>query len=363
MAVVSKQSFLKAEQQLKKVIGTLPIPLFHSASVSTELYHVSIKPELLQPIRSFKMRGAANALFSTTCTSPIVTASAGNMGQALAFLCAHHKPKPIDFYCLVPPNTSSSKTSKIKALGGVIISLSQEEWWQVIVSSQPNKYLPTCVDSNFTFVHPVMSENVMIGNGSIALEVERQLRLTTHHVVVLCPFGGGGLSCGISRAFQACSNYPTYRHVIGVEIEGRAPLAEAFRYGVPTPIEDDQYLEKSWIDGIGSKCVLDGMWPEIKKNISGSIVVPPSSVAHSLKALMTTHCLVAEGAGAAAYCAATWLAKQPSLFNASQKIHIVAVISGGSIALDLLQSIIGEKNQLEFEKIQFIKNKSKTTTN
>ncbi|MEP6729232.1 MAG: pyridoxal-phosphate dependent enzyme, partial [bacterium] len=205
---------------------------------------IHLKLENLQPIGSFKLRGAANAMAvagDAAMANGVYTASAGNMAQGVAW-CARELGVPCRV--VVPQHAPKAKTDAIERLGGEVIRVSFEEWWQTLV----NKGAP---GMDGFFVHPFADEAVMAGNGTIALEIFEDL----HDIdAIIVPYGGGGLSCGIAAAVRALS--PRTK-VFAVEVETAAPLTASFAAGTPTPVTRTQ----TFIDGMGSGAVFDEMWP------------------------------------------------------------------------------------------------------
>jgi threonine dehydratase len=173
-----------------------------------------------------------------------------------------------------------------------------------------------------TFVHPVCELGVILGNGSIGLELaEDWPELDT----VVVPFGGGGLSSGIALALRASARRP---RIVACEIETAASLAAAFAAGKPTRIT----RQPSFVDGIGSNSVLDEMWPLIRELIDDVIVVTLDEARSALRELAFRNHLVAEGAGAVALAAA--------LSRRCTGRNVAAIISGGNIDAPTLCQIL-----------------------
>src|SRR5262249_24788224 len=151
-----------------------------------------LKLENLQPVSSFKIRGATNAIRAASAdelAGGVVTASAGNMAQGVAW-AAREAGVPATIIC--PDGAPQTKLDRIERLGGRVIQVPWDEWWQTIVDSRFEG-----VDG--LFVHPVQDERVMAGNGTIGLELVEDLPEVD---TVLVPYGGGGLSVGIASAVK-----------------------------------------------------------------------------------------------------------------------------------------------------------------
>jgi threonine dehydratase len=151
-----------------------------------------LKLENLQPIGSFKIRGATNAIRAASpedLAGGVVTASAGNMAQGVAWAA---REAGVPATIVVPDHAPQTKLDAIERLGGQIVKVPYEQWWQAIEESRFE-------GAEGLFVHPVQDELVMAGNGTIGLELVEDLpNLDT----VLVPFGGGGLSSGIASAVK-----------------------------------------------------------------------------------------------------------------------------------------------------------------
>ena len=181
-----------------------------------ELY---LKLENLQPIGSFKIRGAANVVALTSRAKlerGLLTASAGNMAQGVAY-CARRLGVPAT---IVAPDTApATKLRAVERLGGRVILAPFAEWWRTFETrSYPG------VDA--TFIHAFDDEDVMAGNGTIAMELLEDLPRID---AVVIPWGGGGLSCGIANVLRELA--PQVR-IYAAEIETGAPLAASLLAGI-----------------------------------------------------------------------------------------------------------------------------------
>jgi threonine dehydratase len=274
-----------------------------------------LKLETLQPVGSFKIRGARNAIGALdpdTLKKGIYTASAGNMALGLAY-CARERNIP--FTAVVPDHAPAIKLAALDRLGARIIPVSFERWWKVLL------------DRRFegvegTFIHPVSDVAVMAGNATVGTEILEDL---PHVEKVLVPFGGGGLACGISSALKALE--PGAR-VIACEIETAAPLTPSLEAGSPRTVT----YTPSFVDGAGSSGLLPEMWPLLRGLVEGSAVVTLEQTAEAIRMLVERVKVVAEGAGALSVAAAL-----------SGKVGggtICCVISGGNIDPEKLAQIL-----------------------
>lgn len=289
-----------------------PLIRLHGVSDDIDLY---LKLENLQPIGSFKLRGAGNAIGQASdevLAEGVYTASAGNMAQGVAW---HARRLGIPCTTVVPDHAPKAKTDAIEALGANIIKVPFEEWWRVIIDSEyPG--LPGL------FVHPVSDPAVIAGNGTIGLEIAEDLPDID---AVVVPYGGGGLSCGIASALASVS---PHTRVFAAEVETSAAFAAALAAGEPTTIE---YVP-SFVDGIGSSSVLPAMWPLASSLLTGSIVVSLDQVAEAIRTIARRAHVVAEGAGAASLAAA--------LTGEAGRGTVVCIISGGNIDPEKLARIL-----------------------
>ncbi len=292
-------------------------PLLRLNVDETEIY---LKLENLQPIGSFKLRGAGNAIATANpdeLAKGVYTASAGNMAQGVAW---HARRLGIPCTVVVPDHAPETKLAAITRLGGKFIKVPFDEWWQVLVTRQ-------YAGLDGFFVHPVSDPAVMAGNGTIGLEILEDLPDVG---TILVPYGGGGLSCGIATAVRALK--PDTK-ILACEVETSAAFAAALAAGVIAKID----YKASWVDGIGSGSVLAEMWPLASSLLDGSIVVSLDDVARALRTLAERNHVIAEGAGATSVAAA--LAEDVNGMELSGKI--VCVVSGGNIDLEKLSRILG----------------------
>jgi threonine dehydratase len=265
-----------------------------------------LKLECLQPIGSFKLRGAANAIRRAPAGAVgqgVVTASAGNMAQGVAWVA---RELGVPATIVVPEHAPQTKLAAIERLGGEVVKVPYERWWQAIEESRFD-------GADGYFVHPVMDELVMAGNGTIGLELVEDL---SEIDVVLVPWGGGGLTTGIASALSARS--PRTQVQVCEPATGAA-FAAAFAAGHPVPVD----YRPSFVDGAGSRSVLAPMWERARPLVSGAHAVPLDDAAAAVRLLVERAHVVAEGAGALAVAAA--------LSGRAGTGRIVCLVSGGNI--------------------------------
>jgi threonine dehydratase len=278
-----------------------------------------LKLETLQPVGSFKIRGARNAIGSLTpgaLARGVYTASAGNMALGLAW-CARERGVPCTV--VVPDSAPRAKLAKLEQLGARIVLVGYERWWQVLREHRFDH-------AEGRFIHPVADPAVMAGNGTIGLEILDEL---PNVATVLVPFGGGGLSCGIASALSGSGSSA---RVLGCEVETAAPLSAALKAGRPQPIE----RKPSFVDGIGGAGVLPEMWQLIGRLLHGAAVVTLEETRAAIRTLVGAVRVVAEGAGAVPVAAA--------LSGRVEGDVLCCVVSGGNIDADVLAEILSGKS-------------------
>jgi threonine dehydratase len=276
---------------------------------------IYLKLENLQPIGSFKLRGAGNAMALASkeaLAKGVYTASAGNMAQGVAW---NARRLGIPCTVIVPDHAPETKLAAITRLGGKIIKVPFDQWWQVIVTHRYEGL-------DGLFVHPVSDPRVMAGNGTIGLEILEDLPDVD---AVIIPYGGGGLSSGIASALRVLK--PDTK-VYAAEVETAAPLSASLAAGAPQNIN----YTPSFVDGIGSGGVLVDIWPLVSQLLDGSLVVPLAEVAASVRLLIERNRVVAEGAGATSVAAA--------LAGQAGSGKVVCVVSGGNIDAEKLVKIL-----------------------
>jgi threonine dehydratase len=302
----------QARERLAGIAGRTPLVRLDVAGAPAEIW---LKLENLQPIGSFKIRGAANAMAALSrqqLAQGVLTASAGNMAQGVAW-CARERGVPCTV--IAPDTAPAAKTRAIERLGGRVIREPFERWWQTF---QDRAYPGV----EGTFVHAFDDPLVMAGNGTIGLEILEDLPDAD---AVVVPWGGGGLASGIGAAVRAAA--PGCR-VLAAECDTGAPLAAAMAAGEPRPVEH----RPSFVDGIGSRRVFPQMLERAHAVLDGALVSTLSEVAAAVRTLAERARVVAEGAGACGVAAA--------LAGRAGNGKVVCVVSGGNIDLDTLRVIL-----------------------
>jgi threonine dehydratase len=289
-----------------------PLVRLHVEEAPAEIY---LKLENLQPINSFKIRGATNAIMTAPAgerARGLVTASAGNMAQGVAW-AARELGLPATI--AVPDSAPEAKLAAIGRLGGRVVKLPYDDWWNVIITSRLD-------GADGLFVHPVQDPAMMAGNGTIGLEILEDL---PDPDAVVIPYGGGGLTAGIASAIRALS--PRTR-IVTAEPETGAALAAALEAGQPVTVG----YRASFVDGAGSRRVLDSMWPLVAPLVDHAVAIPVAEAAAAVRTLAERARVIAEGAGA--------LAPAAALSGRAGSGRVVCVVSGGNINLSKVAEIL-----------------------
>jgi threonine dehydratase len=294
-----------------------PLVRLEGPGPTPDLY---LKLELLQPIGSFKLRGAYNVirqLSPAELRDGVWTVSAGNAAQGVALAArqvgAHASVMVMD----TAPET---KISAIERLGASIVRATYDECWRTVESHGSDRM-------RGYFVHPFDDDRFIAGNATIALEILEDLPDVD---AIVAPLGGGGLLAGIAAGVAHVK--PATR-VYAAEPATAAPLSASLADGQPVYFEG---WTPSFVDGAGGKSVLSTMWPMLR-GLSGSIVVSLDEVAAAMKFVAERAHLITEGAAGCAVAAA-----QSGRAGTGK---VVAVVSGGNIDLSTFASLVGACDQ------------------
>jgi threonine dehydratase len=305
------QDVVAARARIASSVARTPLIRLH-VDAPAEIY---LKLETLQPIGSFKIRGAMNAmrmLSPNALSAGVYTASAGNMAQGVAW-----GARALGIPCTVvmPDSAPQTKLEAVARLGATIVKVPYDEWWQTLRDhGRPG--------ISGTFIHPVADRAVMAGNGTIGIEIVADLPEVD---AVLVPFGGGGLVTGIATAIRALA---PRAQVFGCEVSTSTPLTAAIAAREPVVVD----RTPSFVDGIGGRGVLPEMWPLVSALIDGALVAELAEVATAVRLLVERARVVAEGAGAVPVAAA--------LAGRGGQGRVVCVVSGGNIDLKTLVELL-----------------------
>jgi threonine dehydratase len=287
-----------------------------SRSAIPQLY---LKLEVLQPIGSFKIRGACNVirqLSADTLRQGVWTVSAGNAAQGVALAA---RKAGATCSVMVMDTAPDTKIRAIERLGASIVRATYDECWRTVETRGSDRMTGH-------LVHPFDDDRFIAGNGTAGLEILEDLPDVD---AIVAPLGGGGLLAGLAAAVRELK--PDTR-IYAAEPETAAPLSASLAAGRPTHFDNWQ---ASFVDGAGGKSVLATMWPLLAP-LTGSIVVTLDEVVQAMKLVAERAHIIAEGAAGCAIAAA--------LSGRAGTGKVVAVVSGGNIDLSKFAALVGACN-------------------
>jgi threonine dehydratase len=298
-------------------VRTPLVPLGQMVPNGPEIF---LKLETLQPIGSFKIRGAYNAVHRLSrdqLVDGVWTVSAGNAAQGVAFAA-----RKVGARCsvLVMDTAPETKLRAIDRLGAAIVKASFEECWRTVEEHGSSRM-------SGHFVHPFDDDDFISGNGTAGLEIVEDLPDVD---AVIAPLGGGGLLTGIGVAVRALRPSAA---VYAAEPETAAPLDRSFKAGAASQFEE---WTPSFVDGAGGRSVLASMWPLLQQYVNASIVVSLQEAAQAMRLVAERAHVIAEGAAACAVAAAV----SPALARRGHR-RVVAVVSGGNVDLSKFAQLVG----------------------
>ena len=310
---ISLESIRAARRRVYQAAVRTPLVRFYYDDSPAEIY---LKLESFQPIGSFKIRGAYNAI---SLLSPedrargVWTVSAGNAAQGVALAA-----KIVGVRCevLVMDTAPAAKLDAIKRLGASIRQASMDECWTAVIERKHPAF-------QGAFIHPFDDDDFIAGNATAGLEILEDLPDVTS---IVAGFGGGGLSCGIASAMAALK--PEVK-VFAAEPETAAPLHLSFIKGSAQKFPD---WKTSFVDGCGGKSVLPSMWALASRLLAGSIVTSLEETRRAMTLVAGRNHIICEGAAACAVAA--------GLTGKAGSGKIVCVVSGGNIDLGRFAELV-----------------------
>lgn len=309
---ISLETIRDAAAHIYDVVVRTPLVRLDVPGLAGDGPEIFLKLESLQPIGSFKIRGAWNAVRTLTpaqLQDGVWTVSAGNAAQGVA-LAARRAGAACSV--MVMDTAPETKLRSIARLGATIVQAPYEECWRTVEQHRSERM-------RGHFVHPFDDDRFISGNGTAGLEIVEDLPDVD---AVIAPIGGGGLLAGLGAAIRELR--PGTK-IYAAEPETAAPLALSFQSGQARRFEA---WTPSFVDGAGGKSVLPGMWPLLQAYVDDSIVVPLADAAGAMRTVAERVHVVMEGAAACAVAAAL----SPA-FAARGHKKVVAVVSGGNIDL------------------------------
>lgn len=313
--VIPQQLIEDARKHVYEACIRTPLVRLNYADAPAEIY---LKLENLQPIGSFKIRGAYNAVRlvpEKDRAKGVWTVSAGNAGQGVALAA---KRAGVPCKVLVMNTAPQTKLDAMERLGAELIKAPFDECWKAL----GDRKHPAM---NGTFVHPFEDDEFIAGNATCGLEILEDLPDVD---AIVAAFGGGGITCGIATAVK--NTNPSVK-VFGAEPETASPLAYSFEKGSAQVFPN---WSRSWVDGCGGKSVFPRMWALAKHVLDGSVVVSIEEIRKAIKLVAERNHVIAEGAGACAVAAA--------LSGKCGSGKVVAVVSGGNIDLSKFNELVSQ---------------------
>lgn len=311
------ESFQQAKERLDNVL--LPTPLIYSEAFSKECKNqVFLKPENLQRTGAFKIRGAYNKIVKLDEESKkkgLIASSAGNHAQGVAYAA---KALGVKATIVMPAHTPLIKVEATEAYGADVVLAGE------VYDESYKKAVELQQEHSYTFVHPFDDEDVMEGQGTIALEILEELPDTD---IILVPIGGGGLISGIACAAKQMK--PTIK-IIGVEPEGAASALAAINEDKVVSLKEAVTIA----DGTAVKTIGAKTFDYIKEYVDGIITVSDYELMDAFLLLVEKHKLIAENSGILSLAALKKLAEKNK--------KVVSLISGGNIDVLTISSMINK---------------------
>lgn len=313
-------------ETIQKAHGVLQDHIYHSPCVVSETLsdmlhcHAYQKLENLQITGAFKERGALNRLHHLNhdqCSKGVITASAGNHAQGLAY---HAQRMGIKATIVMPEATPLNKVSNVRRFGPEVVLTGRnfDEAFEEAASLQ-QRY-------GYTFVHPFDDEAVIAGQGTIALEI---LNDVPDMEAIIVPIGGGGLIAGIATAAKSIK--PDIR-IIGIQASQASATFSAFNSGSVMPVRPGSTIA----DGIAVKSPGHLTFPIIRKYVDHVYLVDEEEIASAILLLLEREKILVEGAGASPLAAMMYREELHELHGKK----VAMIVSGGNIDMNLLSRII-----------------------
>ncbi|MGA3347555.1 MAG: pyridoxal-phosphate dependent enzyme [Candidatus Sulfotelmatobacter sp.] len=309
------ESILAARQRVYQAAVRTPLVRLYYDDAPAEIY---LKLESFQPIGSFKIRGAYNAvslLKPEDRARGVWTISAGNAAQGVALAA---KLARVRCEVLVMDTAPVAKLDAIRRLGASIRQAPMDECWTAVIERAHPAF-------DGVFVHPFDDDDFIAGNATCGLEILEDLPDVT---AIVAGFGGGGLSCGVASATAALK--PDVK-VFAAEPETAAPLHLSFLKGSAQKFPD---WRTSFVDGCGGKTVLPSMWTLASRLLAGSIVTSLDECRQAMTIVAARNHIICEGAAACAVAA--------GLSGKAGKGKICCVVSGGNIDLGKFAELVSK---------------------
>ena len=313
--MLTLEKFEEASEKVKE--ATLPTDLVYSEYFSNQTDNkVYLKPENMQFTGAYKVRGAYYKMSTLTeeeRQKGIITASAGNHAQGVAYAAKKYGAKAI---IVMPTTTPLIKVNRTKSYGAEVVLFGN------VYDEACEKALQLAKDNGYTFIHPFDDPAVATGQGSIAMEIVKELPLVDY---ILVPVGGGGLATGVSTLAKLLN--PKIR-VIGVEPAGANCLQESIKAGKVTTLPTVSTIA----DGTAVKTPGTNIFPYLQKNLDDIITVEDEELVVTFLDMVENHKMIVENSGLLTVAALKHL-------DAKGK-KIVCILSGGNMDVITMSSVV-----------------------
>lgn len=315
MKEFSIDKFEEAAEKVKEVV--LPTPLVYSGFFSRQCQNkVYLKPENIQHTGAYKIRGAyykISTLSKEERDKGLITASAGNHAQGVAFAAQKMGAKAV---IVMPTTTPLMKVNRTKSYGAEVILHGD------VYDDACSEAYRLAEEHGYTFIHPFDDIDVAIGQGTIAMEIIKELPTVDY---ILVPIGGGGLAAGVSTLARLLN--PSIK-VIGVEPAGASCMKESFKAGKVVSLSDAQTIA----DGTAVKTPGEKIFPFIKKNIDSIITVEDDELIDAFLDMVENHKMVCENSGILTIAALKHLPFRDK--------KVVSILSGGNMDIITMSSML-----------------------
>ena len=313
--MMTLDKFEEASERVKEVI--LPTNLIYSEYYSAQTgAKVYFKPENMQYTGAYKVRGAyykISTLSDEERKKGLITASAGNHAQGVAYAAKLFGVKAV---IVMPTTTPLIKVNRTKSYGAEVVLHGN------VYDDACSHALKLAEEQGYTFVHPFDDEVVATGQGSIAMEIFKELPTVD---IILVPVGGGGLACGVSTLAKLLN--PNIK-VIGVEPAGANCMQESLRQGKVVSLPGVNTIA----DGTAVKTPGSNIFPYIQKNLDDIITVDDHDLIVNFLDMMEKHKMVVENSGLLTVAAL----KKMNI----QGKKVVSILSGGNMDVITISSVV-----------------------
>lgn len=313
--MMTLDKFEEASERVKEVI--LPTNLIYSEYYSAETgAKVYFKPENMQYTGAYKVRGAyykISTLSDEEREKGLITASAGNHAQGVAYAAKLFGVKAV---IVMPTTTPLIKVNRTKSYGAEVVLHGN------VYDDACSHALKLAEEQGYTFVHPFDDEVVATGQGSIAMEIFKELPTVD---IILVPVGGGGLACGVSTLAKLLN--PNIK-VIGVEPAGANCMQESLRQGKVVSLPGVNTIA----DGTAVKTPGSNIFPYIQKNLDDIITVDDHDLIVNFLDMMENHKMVVENSGLLTVAALKKMDIQGK--------KVVSILSGGNMDVITISSVV-----------------------